>query len=80
MACLRWSHFSRSAPGPTLTNAPSGQLLFRWVKALDFRVSWRRSFAEHFKIEPSVGMFNIFNFANFNLPPGAMNRWLDAGS
>jgi hypothetical protein len=35
---------------------------------------------ERVKIEPSVGIFNIFNFANFNLPPGAMNGWLTAGS
>ena len=68
------------AVAPTLANAPSDQLLFPWVKAFDFRVSWSHTFAERFKIEPSVGIFNIFNFANFNLPPGAMNGWLDAGS
>jgi hypothetical protein len=60
------------AVAPTLRNAPSDQLLFPWVKALDFRVSWSHSVTEHFKIEPSVGIFNIFNFANFNLTPGVM--------
>jgi hypothetical protein len=62
---------------PVLTPAASDQLTFPWVKAFDFRLSWSHTFAERVKIEPSVGIFNVFNFANFNLPPGAMNGWLD---
>ena len=65
---------------PTLSTAPADQLTFPWVKAFDFRLSWSHTFMERVKIEPSVGIFNIFNFANFNLPPGAMNGWLTAGS
>ena len=65
---------------PTLTPAPADQLTFPWVKAFDFRLSWSHTFLERVKIEPSVGIFNLFNFANFNLPPGAMNGWLDAPS
>jgi hypothetical protein len=81
MACFTLEQLQQiGGVAPTLTNAPADQLLFPWVKALDFRVSWSHSFAEHFKVEPSVGIFNIFNFANFNQPPGAMNGWLDAGS
>ena len=68
------------AVAPTLPTAPSDQLVFPWVKAFDFKFSWSHTFAERFKIEPSLGIFNIFNFSNFNLPPGAMNGWLDAGS
>lgn len=71
---------SLSAVAPTLTPAPSDQLVFPWVKAFDFRLSWSHTFHERVKIEPSVGIFNLFNFANFNLPPGAMNGWLTAGS
>ncbi len=65
---------------PTLTTAPADQLTFPWVRAFDFRLSWSHTFHERFKIEPSVGIFNIFNFSNFNLPPGAMNGWLDSGA
>jgi hypothetical protein len=66
---------------PTLTTAPADQLTFPWVRAFDFRLSWSHTFYDRFKIEPSLGIFNIFNFANFNLPPGAMNGWLTvAGS
>ncbi len=67
------------AVAPTLSTAPSDQLVFPWVKAFDFRLSWSHTFHERFKIEPSVGIFNLFNFSNFNQPPGAMNGWLDAG-
>jgi len=65
---------------PTLPLAPADQLTFPWVKAFDFRLSWSHTFHDRIKIEPSWGIFNLFNFSNFNLPPGAMNGWLDAGS
>lgn len=68
------------AVAPPLSPAPSDQLTFPWVKAFDFRLSWTHTFAERFKIEPSVGIFNIFNFANYNLPPGAISGWLNEGA
>jgi hypothetical protein len=64
------------AIAPTLAPAPSDQLLFPWVKALDFKLSWTHRFAERVSVEPSIGFFNIMNFANFNQPPGAMTGWL----
>jgi Carboxypeptidase regulatory-like domain len=68
------------ATPPTLSLPANNQLTFPWLKATDFRISWRHTFAERFKIEPNVGFYNIFNFANFNLPPGAMSGWLDSGA
>jgi hypothetical protein len=65
---------------PPLAPAPADQLTFPWVKAFDFRLSWSHTFHDRIKIEPSLGLYNLFNFSNFNLPPGAMNGWLDAGS
>jgi len=62
---------------PTLAPAPADQLTFPWVKAFDFRLSWSHTFHDRIKIEPSLGLYNLFNFSNFNLPPGAMNGWLD---
>ena len=64
------------AVAPTLATAPADQLTFPWLKAFDFRLSWRHTFHERVTIEPSVGAFNIFNFANFNLPPGTISGWL----
>jgi hypothetical protein len=68
------------AVAPIVANTAPNQLVFPWLKATDFRVSWRHTFHEHFTIEPNVGFFNIFNFANFNLPPGAMTGWLNEGA
>jgi hypothetical protein len=67
------------AVAPTLTAAPSDQLVIPWVKALDFKMSWIHMFAERITIEPSVGFYNVFNFANFNVPPNAMTGWLNEG-
>ncbi len=64
---------------PTLANAPSNQLPFTWTKALDFKLAWEGKVKERFTIEPSVGFYNLFNFANYNLPPGTMTGWLDQG-
>ena len=52
-----------------IANAPANQVDFSWLRALDLRVAWRHTFKERFTFEPSVGVFNLFNFANFNLPP-----------
>jgi len=60
---------------PILT-APANQVDFTWLKALDMRVAWRHTFRERFTVEPSVGVFNLFNFANFNLPPTTMSGLL----
>jgi hypothetical protein len=63
-----------------LTPAPPNQLPFTWTKALDFKIAWEGKFKERFTIEPSVGFYNIFNFVNYNLPPGTMTGWLNQGS
>jgi len=60
---------------------PPGQVGFGWLRATDLKLAWRHTFAERFTIEPNVGFYNIFNFANFNLPPNTMNGLLNgAGS
>ncbi len=65
---------------PVLTTAPSNQLLFPWVKAFDFKLDSVHTFKDRITITPSIGLYNLFNFANFNLPPGAMTGWLTQGS
>jgi hypothetical protein len=57
---------------PTVPLAPTGQVNYAWLKSFDFNLKWRYSFKERFTIEPSVNVFNIFNFANFDLPSNAM--------
>jgi hypothetical protein len=65
---------------PTLTPAPPGQVPFQWLRAMDLKLSWTHSFKDKATIEPSVSFYNVGNFANFDLPPGTMNGWLNAGS
>jgi hypothetical protein len=60
-----------SAPG--CVNSAGSQVDFGWLRATDLKLAWRHTIAERFTIEPSVGFFNLFNFANFNLPPNTMN-------
>ena len=64
---------------PVLSTAPQNQLPFTWTRALDFKIAWEGKFKERFTIEPSIGFYNIFNFSNFNLPPGTMTGWLNQG-
>jgi hypothetical protein len=57
---------------PVIDQAPSNQVDFTWLRALDLRLSWRHKIGESFTIEPSVGFYNLPNFNNFNLPPNTM--------
>jgi len=68
------------AVAPQVAVAPSDQLTFPWTKSVDFKVAWPHKFKERFTIEPSIAFYNIFNFANFNQPPGVTSGWLTSGS
>jgi hypothetical protein len=63
-------------PPPTsqagCANSPGGQVDFGWLRTTDLRLAWRHTLKERFTVEPSVGLYNLFNFANFNLPPTTM--------
>jgi len=39
-----------------------------WLKTFDVNLGWTYTVKERIKIEPTIGIFNIFNFANFDLP------------
>jgi hypothetical protein len=63
-------------PPPTsqagCANSPGSQVNFGWLRATDLKLAWRHTIKERVTVEPSVGIFNLFNFANFNLPPTTM--------
>jgi hypothetical protein len=61
---------------PTVATAPTGQVNFNWLRSFDLSLGWRYMIHERVTIEPSVSVFNIFNFSNFNLPPNTMSGLL----
>jgi len=65
---------------PTLPSTVPGQVDFTWLRSLDLNLGWRYKFRERFTIEPSVAVFNLFNFSNFGLPPNTMSGLLSTGS
>ncbi len=53
---------------PTLPNVSQGAVGFPWLKSFDFKASWPIKIKERLTIEPSVNIFNLFNFSNSFLP------------
>jgi hypothetical protein len=53
---------------PSLASVAPGAVGFPWLKSLDLKAAWPIKIGEHFVIEPSASVFNIFNFANEFLP------------
>ncbi len=61
---------------PMLPNAPPGQVNLAWLRAFDLKFSWKHTFLERLTVQPSVGLYNVFNFANFDLPGLTLNGLL----
>ena len=64
------------AVAPALPEAPPGQVNLGWLRAFDATMSWTYSIKERVSVKPSVGFYNIFNFANFDLPTSIMSGLL----
>lgn len=64
------------AVAPTVPTAPTGQVNLDWLRAFDMTLAWTHTFAERLTIKPSVGFYNLFNFANFDLPTSMMSGTL----
>jgi len=43
------------------------------LRAFDLNMSWQGKFKERLTIAPSVGIYNLFNFSNFDLPSNALS-------
>ena len=62
---------------PSLPLPPSGQVPMDGLGTFDLRFSWGHKFKERLTVEPSVSFFNLFNFANFDLPQSTLNALLN---
>jgi hypothetical protein len=61
---------------PTVPVPVPGQVPMFGLKTFDLRLSYVRKFRERLTAEPSVSFFNLFNFANFDLPQSTLNPLL----
>ncbi len=65
---------------PLLSNAPVDNAGPRWFKTLDVRLAWPLHVGDRFVVEPSVSVFNVLNFANFDSPGSQLSGVLDGAA
>ncbi len=65
-------------PNPNCTSPtlPGNEVGNAWLEALDLKFSYSHKIKEKVSIEPSVGFYNLFNFANFDPPSSPLNGLL----
>jgi carboxypeptidase family protein len=50
-----------------------------WLKTFDLKLGWEHTYRDRITFQPSISLFNVFNFANFDLPGNTQNGVLSFG-
>ena len=70
---------SINSPNCTLQFAPPSQVSMGNLRDFDLKLAWTykiEAYSHTIAFQPSVGFFNLFNLANFDLPPNALTGGL----
>jgi hypothetical protein len=61
---------------PTLPMPIGNAVGLAWLRDVDLSFSWKYTIREKVTLQPGIGFFNVFNFANFDLPPNILSPYL----
>jgi hypothetical protein len=71
------------AVAPAVPLAPQSEVGLTWLKTFDMSLTWAGKVNvvdKALSIEPSVRFYNVFNFANFNIPGNVLSGILTGGA
>ena len=71
------------AVAPLVPVPPAGEVGLTWLETFDVSLTWMGNVNikdKQLSIQPSVGIYNLFNFANFNIPGNVLSGILTGGA
>jgi len=81
--CVQGLQTNGPASNCTLTLAPNNQQNMGSLRSFDLRLSWTYKIeakSHEIQLQPGFGFYNLFNFANFDLPPNSLTGGLNGAA